>query len=282
MVVVQNDCCFMTFTCITKTEVWLTNEGMIFRQAQRKTTQLIQTRLRYPCVFLMHPWGQNICALSSTTKRFWAMDQLWEKTTNDQILRMHQMTPKWRWHVQGQKYPQICLPHKPAEAQFIQFGSTMAHFNLIMDQFGEKYIEWSPIDHDIFQGPMKYSCRYYIHCTPVKPILSACSLCACCDMPFSSYSQILRKVHRMAPIWPFHVPGQRCSYVFYRHPRDPNYRQCHSMMGFLALLCATTQQSYCRHDGVCRPSVKPVFSEPVKQIAKFGGKLPFTIYPDHF
>ncbi len=52
---------------------------------------------------------------------------------------------------------------------------------------------------------------------------------------------------------------------------------------FLALLCATAQQSYCRHAGVRRPSsvvrpssVKPVFSEPVKQInAKFGGKVPF-------
>ncbi len=28
---------------------------------------------------------------------------------------------------------------------------------------------------------------------------------------------------------------------------------------FLALLCATAQQSYCRHAGVRRPSVKPVF-----------------------
>ncbi len=26
--------------------------------------------------------------------------------------------------------------------------------------------------------------------------------------------------------------------------------------GFLALLCATTQQSYCRHAGVRRPSVR--------------------------
>ncbi len=45
---------------------------------------------------------------------------------------------------------------------------------------------------------------------------------------------------------------------------------------FLALLCATAQQSYCRHAGVRRPSVKPVFSELVMQInAKFGGKVPF-------
>ncbi len=51
---------------------------------------------------------------------------------------------------------------------------------------------------------------------------------------------------------------------------------------FLALLCATTQQSYCsqagvrRRSSVRRPSVKPVFSEPVKHIdAKFGGKVPF-------
>ena len=35
---------------------------------------------------------------------------------------------------------------------------------------------------------------------------------------------------------------------------------------FLALLCATAQQSYCRHAVVRRPSVKPVFSEPVKHI----------------
>ncbi len=47
-------------------------------------------------------------------------------------------------------------------------------------------------------------------------------------------------------------------------------------LAFLALLCATAQQSYCRHAGVRRPSVKPVFSEPVKQInAKFGTKVPF-------
>ncbi len=45
---------------------------------------------------------------------------------------------------------------------------------------------------------------------------------------------------------------------------------------FLALLCATAQQSYCRHAGVRRPSVKPVFSEPVRYInAKFVGKVPF-------
>ncbi len=48
------------------------------------------------------------------------------------------------------------------------------------------------------------------------------------------------------------------------------------VVSFLALLCATAQQSYCRHAGVRRPSVKPVFSEPVKHInAKFGGKVPF-------
>ncbi len=52
------------------------------------------------------------------------------------------------------------------------------------------------------------------------------------------------------------------------------------VLPFLALLCATAQQSYCRHAGVrrpsvCRPSVKPVFSEPVRHIkAKFGGKVP--------
>ncbi len=53
-------------------------------------------------------------------------------------------------------------------------------------------------------------------------------------------------------------------------------------MSFLALLCATAEQSYCRHAGVRhpssvvrRPSVKPVFSEPFKQInAKFGEKMP--------
>ena len=59
---------------------------------------------------------------------------------------------------------------------------------------------------------------------------------------------------------------------------------------FLALLCATAQQSYCRHVGVCRlsvhpsvrrPPVKLIFSEPVKQInAKFGGRVHFTISPD--
>ncbi len=53
-----------------------------------------------------------------------------------------------------------------------------------------------------------------------------------------------------------------------------------SGLPFLALLCATAQQSYCRHAGVRpsvrRPSVKPVFSEPVMQInAIFGGKVPF-------
>ncbi len=45
---------------------------------------------------------------------------------------------------------------------------------------------------------------------------------------------------------------------------------------FLALLCATKQQSYCRHAGVRRLSIKPVFSETDKQIdAKFGGKVSF-------
>ncbi len=56
---------------------------------------------------------------------------------------------------------------------------------------------------------------------------------------------------------------------------------------FLALLCATAQQGYCRHAGVCGPSsvrlsvvrslsVKPVFSELIKQInATFGGSVPF-------
>ncbi len=54
-----------------------------------------------------------------------------------------------------------------------------------------------------------------------------------------------------------------------------------ALVFLLALLCATAQQSYCRHVGVrrpsvCRPSVKPVFSEPVRHInAKFGGKVPF-------
>ena len=43
---------------------------------------------------------------------------------------------------------------------------------------------------------------------------------------------------------------------------------------FLALFCATVQQSYCRHAAVRRPGVKPVFSEPAKEInAKFGGKV---------
>ncbi len=61
----------------------------------------------------------------------------------------------------------------------------------------------------------------------------------------------------------------------------------HEYRHFLALLCATAQQSYCRHAGVRRPSVRPssivrrpsvklMFSEPIKQInAKFGGKVPF-------
>ncbi len=35
---------------------------------------------------------------------------------------------------------------------------------------------------------------------------------------------------------------------------------------FLALLCATAQQSYCHHAGVRRPSVDIVFSETVKWI----------------
>ncbi len=66
-----------------------------------------------------------------------------------------------------------------------------------------------------------------------------------------------------------------------------------SQRSFLALLCATAQQSYCRHAGVRRPSsvrhpsvlpsVKPVFSETDKQInAKFGRNVSFTISPDHF
>ncbi len=38
-----------------------------------------------------------------------------------------------------------------------------------------------------------------------------------------------------------------------RRPKDA--------MQFLALLCATAQQSYSRHVGDRRPSVKPVFSE---------------------
>ncbi len=46
---------------------------------------------------------------------------------------------------------------------------------------------------------------------------------------------------------------------------------------FLAMLCATAQQSYCRHVGVCSPSsIRKTFSEHVKHInAKFGGKVPF-------
>ena len=44
----------------------------------------------------------------------------------------------------------------------------------------------------------------------------------------------------------------------------------------LALLCATTHQSYCRHTGVRPSSVKPDFSEAVKQInTTFGGIAPF-------
>ena len=42
---------------------------------------------------------------------------------------------------------------------------------------------------------------------------------------------------------------------------------------------------YCRHVGVRHPSVvhKPIFSETVKWInAKFGGKLPVIVSPDHF
>ncbi len=51
----------------------------------------------------------------------------------------------------------------------------------------------------------------------------------------------------------------------------------------LALICVTTQQSYCRHAGFCRPSVKSVFSDPVKQInAKFGGKVPFFTHFSRF
>ena len=56
---------------------------------------------------------------------------------------------------------------------------------------------------------------------------------------------------------------------------------------FLALLCATAHQSYVvtRASVVCRPSVKPVFSETVEQInAKFGGmeRYLFTISPEHY
>ncbi len=59
------------------------------------------------------------------------------------------------------------------------------------------------------------------------------------------------------------------------------FRRRYKKLVLLALLCATAQQSYCRHAGVRRPSVrrpsvKLIFSEPVKQInAKFGGKVPF-------
>ncbi len=60
---------------------------------------------------------------------------------------------------------------------------------------------------------------------------------------------------------------------------------CRDRPGFLALLCATIKQSYCRHAGVRRPSVrpparhlsvKPVFSESVKRIiSHFCVRLPF-------
>ncbi len=34
----------------------------------------------------------------------------------------------------------------------------------------------------------------------------------------------------------------------------------------LALLCATAQQSYCHHAGICHASIKLIFSETVKRI----------------
>ncbi len=56
---------------------------------------------------------------------------------------------------------------------------------------------------------------------------------------------------------------------------------------FLALLCATAQQSYCRHAGVRRPSssvvrqsVDIVFSETVKWIDT--NRYLSTISPDYF
>ncbi len=40
-----------------------------------------------------------------------------------------------------------------------------------------------------------------------------------------------------------------------RRPQGKHYQ-------FLALLCATAQQSYCRHAGVRRPSVRPSVRKP--------------------
>ncbi len=51
-----------------------------------------------------------------------------------------------------------------------------------------------------------------------------------------------------------------------------------SFYEFLALLCATEQQSYCHHAGIRGPSVKTetVFSVPFKQInVEFWGKVHF-------
>ncbi len=54
----------------------------------------------------------------------------------------------------------------------------------------------------------------------------------------------------------------------------------------LALVCATEQQSYCRHAGVRRPparpsSIKPVFSEAVHSLMpNLVERYFFTISPD--
>ncbi len=59
----------------------------------------------------------------------------------------------------------------------------------------------------------------------------------------------------------------------------------------LALLCNTAQQRYCRHAGVRRPSVKPIFSETVVHTnTKFCGYVPannisrpyFVLFFKHF
>ncbi len=45
------------------------------------------------------------------------------------------------------------------------------------------------------------------------------------------------------------------------------------LMLLIDLLCAIAQQSYSRHAGIRRPSIKPLYSEIVKRIkAKFWGK----------
>ncbi len=130
------------------------------------------------------------------------------------FLEVYWLTPKWPWHVQGQKHPW------PPPLMCILHNTSLLPNCLFVLLYNEQFSRYGPIWR---KWPWHVREIKVPICIPHTPLRPKCYSFSLYNEPFSSYSPILGKVQLMTPICLWRVEGQKhphalCKCTFHTPP----------------------------------------------------------------